>query len=224
MSSTAHQQQSRRARVVVLISGNGSNLQALLDAATTSGGKLAHADLALVVSNRSTAFGLTRAARAGVPTLTFPLKPFRDAGKSREAYDEALAQAILAHPALHGAKPDLVVLAGWMHILSPAWLAHFAGRVINLHPALPGEFDGAHAIERAYKASREEGGITRTGCMVHHVIPEVDKGEVIIAREVPIHKDDTLEALEERIHAQEHVLIVDGAVEFLKQHGFGAQA
>ncbi|ORZ37333.1 formyl transferase [Catenaria anguillulae PL171] len=213
---------ARRPRIVVMISGSGTNLQALIDAAHMPNGPLAFADLSLVVSNRTGAYGLTRAAQANIPTLVFPLKPFRDRGQSRAEYDVALAQAILDHPSLQGNMPDLVVLAGWMHILSPEWLAKFPGgkMVVNLHPALPGEFDGAHAIERAYEASKGDNGILRTGCMVHYVIPEVDKGEVILTREVPIRKEDSLDDLEKRMHETEHKVIVAGVRKCLLDKGF----
>ena len=186
------------ARLAVLISGNGSNLQAIIDA--VQAGSLP-AQIALVVSNRRDAYGLQRAARAGIPTLYFPLQPYRDAGRTRQEYDADLAGQIAT------CEPALVVLAGWMHVLSPAFLERFAGRVLNLHPALPGQFAGTHAIERALHAFRR-GEIIHTGVMVHQVVPEVDAGPVIATVEVPIHGDDTLEALEARVHAAEHALLV----------------
>lgn len=103
---------------------------------------------------------------------------------------------------------DLVVLAGWMLILSPAFLDRFPGRIINLHPALPGQFPGAHAIERAYEAF-QQGQIEQTGVMVHRVIPEIDVGPVIVTAQVPIKAGDTLADLETRVHAVEHRLIVE---------------
>src|SRR5690606_6741498 len=112
-----------------LVSGSGTNLQAILDACAT--GRIA-ARTELVVSNRRGAYALERAARAGVPTRYHPLRPYRDAGRSRESYDADLAELVAA------ARPDWVVLAGWMHVLSPAFLDRFPGRVLNLHPALPG--------------------------------------------------------------------------------------
>lgn len=186
-------------RLVVLISGTGTNLQAILDAC--AGGALP-AQVALVVSNRKAAYGLVRAAQAGVPTLYFPLKPYVDAGKSRPQYDADLAAQVASY------EPDLIVLAGWMHVFSPAFLAPFAGRVINLHPALPGMFPGTHAIERAYDAWRR-GEIAHSGCMVHLVVPEVDAGPVIAQRIVPFQPDDTLETYEARMHAAEHELIIE---------------
>lgn len=186
-------------RIVVLISGSGTNLQALIDA--TQDDRLA-AEIALVVSNRKAAYGLVRAQAAGIETLYWPLRPYRDAGKSREQYDAALAAKVAAF------QPDLVVLAGWMHILSPAFLDAFPGRVINLHPALPGQFAGTHAIERAY-AAFQRGEISHTGCMVHLAIPEVDAGAVIVQADVPISPEDSLADLEARLHKTEHCILVE---------------
>ncbi|RUP05153.1 phosphoribosylglycinamide formyltransferase [Jimgerdemannia flammicorona] len=194
-------------RLVVLISGSGTNLQALIDAVAAD---RLRATIVLVVSNKKTAYGLQRAAAAGIPTIIFPLKPFKDAGRTRIEYDIDLAQKIL------DVRPDLVVLAGWMHILSSQFLDRFPNNVMNLHPALPGEFDGAEAIHRAFDAFME-GKIKRTGVMVHKVIADVDRGEVILKEEVPIHEGDRLEDLETRIHVVEHRLIVAGAQKFLDE-------
>lgn len=188
-----------QARVVVLISGSGTNLQALIDAAAR--GELA-AEIVLVVSNRKEAYGLQRAAKVGIPQLVFPLRPYRETGRSREAYDADLAERIAAY------EPDLLVLAGWMHILSPAFLNRFPGKVLNLHPALPGQFAGTHAIERAYEAF-QRGEISHSGCMVHLAIPEVDAGEVVAQRVVPLYEGESLEAFEDRMHAAEHELIAE---------------
>jgi formyltetrahydrofolate-dependent phosphoribosylglycinamide formyltransferase len=119
----------------------------------------------------------------------------------REAYDADLAQKILAY------TPDLIVLAGWMHIVSPAFLDCFPNQVINLHPALPGQFAGTQAIDRAF-AAYQQGKITHSGCMVHVVIPEVDAGPVLAMAEVPILPDDSLADFEARMHTAEHQLIV----------------
>lgn len=185
-------------RIVVMISGSGSNLQALIDAIDS--GAL-DGEIALVVSNRKNAYGLIRAENAGIPTLYFPLKPFTDAGQSREAYDLALAGKVAS------SAPDLIVLAGWMHVLSSAFLDQFPNRVINLHPALPGMFAGTHAIERAYEAF-QSGEIDHSGCMVHYVVPEVDAGPVITQAVVRFRPGDTLEDFEARLRAAEHRLIV----------------
>jgi len=186
-------------KLAVFVSGSGSNLQAILDASTE--GRL-NVEVVVVVSNRKNAYGLTRAENAGIPTLYFPFKPYRDAGKSREAYDADLAQKVSTY------QPDLVVLAGWMHILSPVFLDHFPHRVINLHPALPGTFVGIGGIEWAFEAY-QKGKIEHGGCMVHYVIPEVDAGRVITQATVPILPEDTLDTYALRVHATEHQIMVD---------------
>jgi len=187
------------ANIVVLISGNGSNLQALIDAIRM---RALDATIACVVSNRQAAFGLVRAEKAGIPTRYFPLKPYLDAGRTRAEYDADLAALVAAY------TPDWVVLAGWMHILSAAFVGRFPYRVVNLHPALPGKFPGAHAIEEAF-AAFQRGEIKQTGCMVHLVPDEaVDAGPVIGTAEVPIYRTDTLEMLANRMHQAEHKLLV----------------
>ena len=185
-------------RIIVMISGSGTNLQAILDA--VENGRL-RADVVLVVSNRKAAYGLVRAENAGVPTLYFPLKPYQAAGKSRRQYDADLAAQLQPY------RPDLIVLVGWMHILSPAFLEQFPEQVINLHPALPGQFAGTQAIERAF-AAFQQGEIDHSGCMVHTVIPEVDAGSVITHTIVPIQPQDSLADFAARMHAAEHQLIV----------------
>jgi formyltetrahydrofolate-dependent phosphoribosylglycinamide formyltransferase len=186
-------------RLVVCISGSGTNLQTILDAIES---RRLPVEVVLVVSNRKAAFGLARAERAGTPTLYFPLQPYTREGRSREAYDHDLARRLRAY------RPDLIVLAGWMHVFSPAFLQHFPDQVVNLHPALPGAFPGLHAIERAYDAYRR-GEIAHSGCMIHYVIPEVDAGRVIAEAVVPIEPDDSLDAFEARMHVAEHRLIVE---------------
>ncbi|KAI9267594.1 phosphoribosylglycinamide formyltransferase [Helicostylum pulchrum] len=194
--------------IVVLISGSGTNLQALIDA--TQQGKL-QGNIIAVVSNRKNAFGLERAKKAGIATQTFSLKKFKDEGKTRVDFDIHVAKTIQEQY-----HPDLVILAGWMHILSPEFLSFFNNNVMNLHPALPGQFDGAHAIDRAFDAFKK-GVIKHTGIMVHKVIADVDRGDVILQREVPINETDSLEDLETRIHSFEHQLIVEGAQLFLNE-------
>ena len=194
-------------KIVVLISGSGSNLQALMDA--VENGRLS-AQIALVVSNRKAAYGLVRAKEADIPTLYHPFKPYRDAGKSRGEYEADLAAKIKP------IQPDLIVLAGWMHILGADFLTQFPNQVINLHPALPGQFAGTHAIDRAFDAY-QNGELTHSGCMVHHVIPEIDAGAVIVQAEVPILPDDTLDDFEERMHATEHRIIVEATTKMLQK-------
>lgn len=186
-------------KLVVLVSGSGTNLQAIMDAIDAGG---LDATIALVVANRKTAYALERARQATIPTLYFPLKPYRDAELTRDQYDTDLARHVRV------SQPDLIVLAGWMHILSPAFLDCFPQQVINLHPALPGRFAGTDAIKRAYDAG-QQGEITHSGCMVHYAIPEVDAGAVIVQATVPLLPDDTLADFETRLHAVEHRIIVE---------------
>ncbi len=191
-------------RIVVMISGSGTNLQAIIDAVgdrvVVADGRL-QANIVLVVSNRKTAYGLVRAETANIPTLYFPIKPYKETRKSRQQYDADLAAQIKPY------QPDLIVLAGWMHVLSPTFLEQFPQQVINLHPALPGQFAGTNAIERAF-AAYQQGEINYSGCMVHYVIPEVDAGKVIAQTIVPIQPQDSLADFEARMHAAEHQLIV----------------
>lgn len=193
-------------RVIVLISGSGTNLQALIDAVAE--GTLA-AKIVLVAANHKDAYGLVRAEKAGIERLYFPLRPYREAGHNREQYDADLAGKIGAY------RPNLIVLAGWMHILSPAFLDHFPEKVLNLHPALPGQFAGTQAIERAYEAF-QSGEIEHSGCMVHVAIPEVDAGEIVAQAKVPIYEQDSLDDFEERMHRAEHKLIVEAVRRRLK--------
>ncbi len=187
-------------RLAILISGHGSNLQAILDACAA--GNLPGIEVALVVSNRREAYGIQRAIQAGAPVVYFPLAPYRQANRPRADYDAALAAI------LHSFQVEWVVLAGWMHVLSNAFLQQFPSRVINLHPALPGTFPGTEAIARAYEAYHR-GEIDHTGVMVHLVPDEgVDVGPALAQEEVPILPRDTLEELEARIHAVEHQLLV----------------
>lgn len=188
------------ARIAVLISGHGSNLQAIMDACNY--GRLP-ARVVLVVSNRRDAYGLVRAREAGIPTVYHPLKPYLKDDPGRRAYDADLASVVAKY------RPDWIALAGWMLVLGMPFLSRFAGRVINLHPALPGQFAGVNAIERAYNAFRQ-GRISHTGVMIHFVPDEgVDAGPVIRSESVPILQEDTLQRLEERVHQAEHRLYVE---------------
>jgi formyltetrahydrofolate-dependent phosphoribosylglycinamide formyltransferase len=191
-------------RLVVLISGNGSNLQAILDACAA--GKLP-ASVVAVISNNADAYGLVRAYDSGVEAIHFP----RLGTESRRDYDARLAEIILTY------APNYIILAGWMRILTSAFLDHFPNRVINLHPALPGVFPGTHAIERAFQA-HQRGEIKHTGVMVH-LVPDggVDDGPVLASEIVPIHPNDTLESLEGRVHETEHILLVNTLKSLLKK-------
>lgn len=190
----------RKARLVVLVSGNGTNLQAIMDACAS--GKLP-AQVVFVVSNKRDAYAIDRADQAGIPTLYHPWKWYRDTGRTRDDYDLALAEAIKPY------QPDWVVLAGWMLVLGMRFLEQFPGRVINLHPALPGKFPGNNAIMRAFEAYKRA-EITETGLMIHLVADAgIDNGPALSTARVLISPDDTLDTLTERMHDAEHILLVD---------------
>lgn len=192
----------KKASLVVLISGNGSNLQALIDA--TQDGKMA-ADIRAVVSNTKDAFGLERARLAGIPAISKPKLKIQD----RSIYDKELADLVKSY------QPDLVILAGWMRILSMDFIQNFPNRIVNLHPALPGTFPGVNAIERAFVAY-QNGEIQHTGVMVHLVPDEgVDLGPVIGQKIVEIKPEDTLEDLQQRVHHCEHELLIETIIHLI---------
>ncbi len=187
---------ARRKRLVVLVSGSGSNLQALIDACADE--RLA-AEVVAVVSNKPDVFALQRADAAGVPAVHVGVHP----GEERSDYDARLADVVA------GFDPDLVVLAGWMRILTMSFLGWFPQRVVNLHPALPGELPGTGAIERAW-AEAVDGSRSHTGVMVHLVPDEgIDDGPVLGTATVPIDVDAGFDAFAALVHATEHDLLVD---------------
>jgi formyltetrahydrofolate-dependent phosphoribosylglycinamide formyltransferase len=186
-------------RLVVLASGSGTNLQAILDACGQSPGSgppTLAAKVVLVIANNPDAYALERAAAAGVATTVLPHR-----GRDRAEYDTELAYEARI------AGADLVVLAGWNRLLTEAFVGHHT--VINLHPAKPGAFPGLGAIERAYQAW-QDGRIESGGVMVHYVPDEgVDDGPVIAWDEVHFADGDTLADFEERVHRTEHRLLVE---------------
>ena len=186
-------------RIAVLISGGGSNLQALIDAIASS---MLPAEIVLVLANRANAFGLERARKAGIATRVLPLRGWLEASRPRDDYDADVAVHV------SNSRPELVILAGWMHVFGPAFLDRVGATVINLHPALPGQFPGARAIERALEAYKR-GEVSRTGVMVHEVIAEVDAGPVLGTARVPIEPGDDLASLSARMHVAEHKLLVE---------------
>lgn len=189
------------ARLVVMISGGGSNLQAILDACAD--GRL-DAEVVAVVSNKADAYGLERARLAGIEAVHVPVD-----GRSRAIYDGVLSHVV------GEAKPDLVVLAGWMRLLSNGFLKRFS--VVNIHPALPGMFPGLHAIERSFEAW-EAGDISESGAMVHWVPDEgVDDGPVIAQQVVGFEAGDSLASFEARLHAAEHSLYVEALASILPE-------
>jgi phosphoribosylglycinamide formyltransferase 1 len=189
---------NQKPRIAILISGNGSNLQALIDAVEA---ERFNGQIVCVVSNKSSAMGLQRAARAGIEHRCLPYGPHLAAEEPRQSYDAHLAAELSAF------QPDLIVLAGFMRVLTPVFLAAFPDKVINLHPALPGAFPGLNAIERAWNAHLA-GDLNVTGVMVHSVIPEVDAGPVLGTMELDMRAYTSLPALESAMHRAEHQLIV----------------
>ncbi|HZR02782.1 MAG TPA: phosphoribosylglycinamide formyltransferase [Burkholderiales bacterium] len=181
-------------RIVILISGRGSNMAALLDAGLP-------ATISAVISNEPQAKGLEIAHARGVSTQVID---HRDFG-SREEFDDALAQSVEAHGA------DLIVLAGFMRILSDAFVRRYAGRLINIHPSLLPAFPGVHTHRRAL-----EEGVRLHGCTVHFVTPTLDRGPIIIQAAVPVLCDDTESSLAARVLAQEHRIFPQAVRWFLE--------
>jgi len=177
-------------RFGVLISGGGSNLQAIID--SIADGCL-NAEVSIVISSRSDAYGLVRAASVGIQTMSLSREVYQQAPYSA---DELIVQA------LKRAETDYVVMAGYMRKVTPLLLQAFPNRVINLHPALLPSFPGAHGIEDAFAH-----GVKVTGVTVHFANAEYDEGPIIAQRVVEIHEDDTLDSLSERIHTVEHQLL-----------------
>ena len=172
--------------VVVLVSGSGSNLQALIDQFSTPDSP---ARLCAVISNRAEAYGLERARQAGIDTRVLDHKAF----EGREAFDAALVETIDAF------EPQLVVLAGFMRILSPQFVRHYAGRLLNIHPSLLPKYKGLHTHQRAIEA-----GDAEHGCSVHFVTEELDGGPLVLQAIVPVVAGDTPELLARRVLTGEH--------------------
>jgi phosphoribosylglycinamide formyltransferase 1 len=179
---------SAQCNVVVLISGSGSNLQALIDSIAHDGNP---ARIAAVISNRADAYGLERAKQAGIATAVLDHKQF----DGREAFDAALVEAIDAF------NPQLVVLAGFMRILTPGFVRNYAGRLLNIHPSLLPKYKGLHTHQRALEA-----GDSEHGCSVHFVSEELDGGPLVVQAVVPVQSDDSPSSLAQRVHEQEHVI------------------
>lgn len=178
----------QRVKAAVLVSGNGSNLQALLDAAC-------HTDypvsIELVISNKEEAYALTRAESAGVTTIVIPHGNYAD----RESFDRMMDASLKAH------QIELVIMAGFMRILSDWFVKEWHGRLINIHPSLLPKYKGLDTHARAIEAGDKEHGAT-----VHWVTPELDSGEIILQESLPIMPDDTAATLKERVHKLEHEL------------------
>ena len=185
--------------IVVLISGSGSNLQAIIDAVDT--GKL-HANIKAVISNRPNVKGLERAQSAGIPAITLDHTQFA----SREAFDQQLILEIEQY------QPELIILAGFMRILTDEFVNHFKGRMLNIHPSLLPEFRGLNTHQRALEA-----GVKQHGVSVHYVSNELDGGPLVLQAVIDVNALDTAESLQQRIHQQEHI-IYPMAIEWVAQH------
>lgn len=172
--------------VVVLLSGTGSNLQALIDS-TQAGDNPAR--ISAVISNRADAYGLERARKAGIPTEALDHSGF----EGREAFDAALIELIDQY------QPQLVVLAGFMRILSADFVRHYQGRLLNIHPSLLPRYKGLHTHRRALEAADAE-----HGCSVHFVTEELDGGPLVVQAVIPVQLGDTPQTLAQRVHTQEH--------------------
>jgi len=173
-------------KIVVLISGGGTNLQAIIDACADSNYP---AEVVAVVSNKADAYGLTRAENAGIATVSLSHKEF----ESREDYDQALIKKIDAFDA------DLIVLAGFMRILTPDFVQHYQGKLLNIHPSLLPKYQGLNTHQRAIDAGDDVHGVS-----VHFVTEELDGGPVILQAKVPVFEGDTSDDLAARVHEQEH--------------------
>lgn len=171
-------------KIAVLISGSGSNLQALLDANLD-------AEFGVVISNKAGVKGLERAAVRGIPTAVISHKDF----DSRESFDQALAARLICH------KPDIIVLAGFMRILTPEFVSKFMGKLVNIHPSLLPKYPGLNTHQRAIDAGDSEAGAT-----IHFVTPELDGGPAIVQASVPIKKSDDAKTLADRVLEIEHKL------------------
>lgn len=186
-------------RIVVLISGEGTNLQAMIDACDSGALK---AKIVHVFSNKPNVGGLIRAHNAAIKTTIIE---WDSQTESREMYDSRLSVQVQRQ------RPDIIVLAGWMHVLTTRFLSCFpTDRIINLHPALPGQFPGTKAIQKAL-----ESGATQTGAMCHLVVPEVDAGEVLSTIEVPIYYTDSIATLTARVKCVEKTVLLLGIMKII---------
>ncbi|WP_461481781.1 phosphoribosylglycinamide formyltransferase [Porticoccus sp.] len=181
-------QKTHLPRIVVLISGKGSNLQSFIDAVQM---RVIEGEIVAVISNNPGVLGLERAEKAGIPTQVINHRDFAD----RESFDAALAEVVESH------RPNLVLLAGFMRILTPAFVEQFEGRMMNIHPSLLPNYPGLHTHQRALDA-----GDSIAGATVHFVTHELDGGPAIIRAEVPILADDDAATLAERVFEQEHLI------------------
>lgn len=180
--------QRKRAGLAILISGRGSNMQAFIDACANGA---MDAQISVVISNNPDAAGLQRAAESGIATCCIDHRAY----SSREAFDQALVEQLNTY------RVDLVILAGFMRILTPVFIAPFSGRLLNIHPSLLPKYPGLHTHQRALDAGDSEAGVT-----VHFVTPELDGGPPVLQARLPIVPGDTAETLAARVIVEEHVI------------------
>ncbi len=186
-------------RVAVLISGSGSNLQALIDAAKHPDYP---AEIVLVISNRPGAYGIERATQRGIKAMTIDHKAF----ENRKAFEQAL------HAALSDAQADIICLAGFMRILTAGFVNRWQDRILNIHPSLLPAFKGLNVQQQAIDA-----GAAESGCTVHMVTPDLDDGPILGQRSVPVLADDTAETLSARILKEEHILYPESLARFAEK-------
>ncbi|MAE52395.1 MAG: phosphoribosylglycinamide formyltransferase [Micavibrio sp.] len=193
--------------LAVLISGGGSNLQAIIDACKDSDFP---AKVQMVISNTPGAQGLTRAKNAGIPAITIDHKNY----DTRQDFEEALTDALSGHDI------DLICLAGFMRILTPGFIAQWPRKIINTHPSLLPKFGGEGMYGMRVHQAVLDSGEQYSGSTIHYVIPEVDKGEIIIQKQVDIHSDDTAETLAKRVLASEHIAYPEAIKQIALKSGF----
>ena len=199
---------ARMKNIVILISGGGSNMLAIARAAVLHRWEeKLNARIAAVISNRPEARGLQLAADMGLTTQVVDHTAFADRADPRTAFDDVLRQTIDSY------EPSLVVLAGFMRILTPGFVVHFEGRLLNIHPSLLPAFPGLHTHQRAIDA-----GCRFAGATVHQVTTELDHGPILSQAVVPVLPDDTADTLAARVLTQEHVIYPQAIEEFLKSH------
>ena len=192
-----------RVRLGIMASGSGSNFEAIVQAIHS--GQL-NAEVPVLIYNNPTATVVERATRLGIPAICLDHRQFT----SRELLDQAIVEVLLSH------QTDWVVMAGWMRIVTPILIQAFPNRVLNIHPSLLPSFKGGKAIEQAF-----ESGVKITGCTVHHVVTEVDSGDIVMQAAVPVLATDTLETLQARLQIQEHK-IYPAAIAIAVGQGIGA--
>ena len=199
---------SRMQHIVILISGGGSNMLAIARAAVQQQWEQTlNARIAAVISNRPNAGGLQLAADMGLTTQVVDHTAFADRADPRTAFDDVLRQTIDSY------EPSLVVLTGFMRILTPGFVVHYEGRLLNIHPSLLPAFPGLHTHQRAIDA-----GCRFAGATVHQVTTELDHGPILSQAVVPVLADDTAETLAARVLTQEHVIYPQAIETFLKSH------